>query len=144
MPVLRSGARRAKGAAKPQTNPTVPATRTRRIRATARRRGAPAAKNTIRNNNNGKKQRQPANDNVGLAAEEVVAPAQQGNIKGLETEKEELGEKPMDAYDDGGKSDDNEDESGTVPLPDKVRISCRFKLCFQFFISSFMIMCVCL
>ncbi|KAJ9190247.1 hypothetical protein P3X46_001471 [Hevea brasiliensis] len=149
MPVLRSGARRGRGAAtaatKQQTNPTEAveaiATRTRRRRAEAAAAGA-APKNNNTNNNNEKDQQQPVDENI-VAVAAVAAGAvavNQGENRGLEggvgvagvgvigggAEKEEVGEKPMDDYDGGGKSNEKanagEDEGSTAPLPEKVQV----------------------
>ncbi|KAF2323466.1 hypothetical protein GH714_035598 [Hevea brasiliensis] len=82
MPVLRSGARRGRGAAaKQQANPTEAgeaiATRTRRRRAEAAAAGA-APKNNNTNNNNDKDQQQPVDENV-VAVAAVVAAAVTAN-----------------------------------------------------------------
>ena len=121
MPVLRSGARRGRAAAKQQQpNPIEVgegiATRTRRRRAAA------AAAN---NNNINNKGQRGVNENVVVAA---AAKEEEEEIRGLEggggAEKEEVGEKQMDDFESGGKSNDKapvgDDEESTVPLPEKV------------------------
>ncbi|KAG8656422.1 casein kinase 1-like protein HD16 isoform X2 [Manihot esculenta] len=145
MPVLRSGARRGRGAAaaaKKQVNQTVEfegiATRTRRRRAEA----AAANKNNNTDNNSDKDQQQPVDENVvAVAAVSTGAIAvNQGENRGLDgavgvagvgavgggAEKEEVGERPMDDYDSAGKSNDKanagEDEGSTAPLPEKVQV----------------------
>ncbi|XP_020533916.1 casein kinase 1-like protein HD16 isoform X2 [Jatropha curcas] len=145
-PGLRSGARRGRGAAaKQQPNPTEAgeaiATRTRRRRAAAAAAGA-APKNNNTNNNNDKDQQQPVDENLVAVAVAAAAAAANKENRGLvvggvgiagvsavggEAEKEEeVGEKPMDDYDSGGKShgkvNAGEDEGSTAPLPEKVQV----------------------
>ncbi|KAF5466539.1 hypothetical protein F2P56_016456 [Juglans regia] len=130
MPVLRSGARRGRAAAKQQPNPNPAevgeaiATRTRRRRAAAE-----AANNTI-NNNKQRQHQRGADENV------VVARAEEKEKLGLEErgggggggaeEEEEIGEKQMDDCDSGGRSNEKvhagEDEGSTAPLPEKVQV----------------------
>uniref|UniRef100_A0A5B6ZZ22 non-specific serine/threonine protein kinase n=1 Tax=Davidia involucrata TaxID=16924 RepID=A0A5B6ZZ22_DAVIN len=117
MPVLRSGVRRGR-AAKQQPNPNpiegeAIATRTRRRRAAA------APKND-----------QPIDENIVPAA----APAEDRVLEeplrvgggGGGAEREEVGEKPMDDNDSGGRSAEKvhagEDEGSTAPLPEKVQV----------------------
>ncbi|KAF5466538.1 hypothetical protein F2P56_016457 [Juglans regia] len=135
MPVLRSGARRGRAAAKQQPNPNPAevgeaiATRTRRRRAAAE-----AANNTI-NNNKQRQHQRGADENV------VVARAEEKEKLGLEErgggggggaeEEEEIGEKQMDDCDSGGRSNEKvhagEDEGSTAPLPEKVWTSSNIK-----------------
>lgn len=86
------------------------ATRTRRRRAAA---AAVAA---------------PVDDKIVAAAEAAAAPEvkEVEEVKRVsEEEREEVGEKPMDEYDSGGKSPDKgnaaDDELASAPLPEKVR-----------------------
>lgn len=135
MPVLRSGVRRGRAAAKQQQPSPIEAgeaiaTRTRRRRAAA---AAAAPKN-----NNNKQQEQQLQQQQPQVADEIVAvaaPAAKeeenrgfeeafGGGGGVGAEKEEVGEKPMDDYDSGARSKDKvnavEDEGSTAPLPEKV------------------------
>ncbi|KAB1218513.1 Casein kinase I isoform delta-like [Morella rubra] len=129
MPVLRSGARRGRAAAKQQPNPNpiqegeAIATRTRRRRAAA----------AAANNNDGNKGKQLQHQR-GVDEKVVVAAAkEEKENRGLEEggggggpEKEEVGEKQMDDCDSGGRSKDKahagEDEGSTAPLPEKVQV----------------------
>ncbi|KAK6268099.1 hypothetical protein QUC31_012259 [Theobroma cacao] len=154
MPVLRSGARRGRAAApkqqqqQQQPNPIEEgeaiATRTRRRRKAAEEAAAAAAapvpKNNNNNNNNNddknknKKQRvQGINEKLAVAAAGAAAvkvEEKNNNNRVLEegerAEKEEVGEKAMDEFDSGGRSNDKgnagEDEGGTAPLPEKVQV----------------------
>ncbi|KAI4355590.1 hypothetical protein L6164_004348 [Bauhinia variegata] len=139
MPVLRSGVRRGRAAAKQQKqeqhNPIEEgeaiATRTRRRRAAA---AAPAVPK-----DNKQKQQLVVNENV-------VAPEKKEENRGLEealrvgaaggtggdagggggAEKEEVGEKHMDEFNSGARSNDKgnagEEEGSTAPLPEKVQV----------------------
>ncbi|KAG2722855.1 hypothetical protein I3843_02G124200 [Carya illinoinensis] len=127
MPVLRSGARRGRAAAKQQQQQPSPnpieveeaiATRTRRRRAAA------AAANN-KNNNKQQLHQRGVDENV------VLPETEEKENLGLEegggrAEKEEVGEKEMDDYDSGGRSNDKvhagEDEGSTAPLPEKVQV----------------------
>ena len=145
MPVLRSGVRKGRAAAKqkqqeveepsPIEAGAAIATRTRRRRAAA------AAAVVVPKNNSNKQQEQqePPPQQQQLAADEKVAAApaavkEEGKqFRGLKkkafeveagaAEKEEVGEKPMDD-DSGARSKDKghaaEDEGSTAPLPEKV------------------------
>ncbi|KAJ7963066.1 putative Casein kinase [Quillaja saponaria] len=141
MPVLRSGARKGRAAAKQhnqhqqqqqqQPNPIEEgeaiATRTRRRRA-----AAAAAAAEPKNN---KKQKLAVNENVVVAANEEdnkglgearpVVAGGGGEVGGGGAEKEELGEKQMDGHDSGARSNKanaGEDEGSTAPLPEKVQL----------------------
>lgn len=143
MPVLRSGVRKGRAAAKqkqqvveepsPIEAGAAIATRTRRRRAAA------AAAVVVPKNNSNKQQEQQEPPQQQLAADEKVAAAlaavkEEGKqFRGLKkkafeveagaAEKEEVGEKPMDD-DSGARSKDKghaaEDEGSTAPLPEKV------------------------
>ncbi|WCJ40853.1 Protein kinase family protein [Euphorbia peplus] len=132
MPVLRSGARRAKGAAaakkQDKDNPTVPvegiATRTRRRRAAAAAGGAAAKKADI--DKEEVPVPEPVNENVapvGVAEEGggVAAVPEKEERVAVVAEKEEVDEKAMDEYDSGGKSIDKANGDDTDPIPDKVQ-----------------------
>ncbi|XP_061367501.1 casein kinase 1-like protein HD16 isoform X1 [Gastrolobium bilobum] len=135
MPVLRSGVRRGRAAAKQQQQSPVEgeaiATRTRRRRAAA------AAAATVPKNNKQQQQQQAVvNENV------VVVPEKEEENRELDEavrdggdvggggvgggEKEEVGEKQMDEFDSGARSNDKanagEDEGSTAPLPEKVQV----------------------
>ncbi|XP_059457850.1 casein kinase 1-like protein HD16 [Corylus avellana] len=127
MPVLRSGARRGRAAAKQQQpNPIGVgegiATRTRRRRA-----AAAAANNNNNNDNINNKGQRGVNENVVVAA---AAKEEEEEVRGLEggggAEKEGVGEKQMDDFESGGKSNDKapvgEDEGSTAPLPEMVQV----------------------
>ncbi|XP_028778932.1 casein kinase 1-like protein HD16 [Neltuma alba] len=132
MPVLRSGVRRGRAAAKKQQqqqpNPLIEegeaiATRTRGRRAAAAAAAEPKAN---------KQHKQVVVD------EKVAVPVKEDEIKGLNeavrageaaaggAEREEVGEKQMDDYDSGARSNDKgnagEDEGSTAPLPEKVQV----------------------
>ncbi|KAK4269324.1 hypothetical protein QN277_022495 [Acacia crassicarpa] len=134
MPVLRSGVRRGRAAAKKQQQQEQPsplieegeaiATRTRGRRAAAAAAADPKAN---------KQQKQEVVD------EKVAVPVKEDEIKGLNegvrvgeavaggAEREEVGEKQMDDYDSGGgrsndKGNAGEDEGSTAPLPEKVQV----------------------
>lgn len=144
MPVLRSGVRRGRAAAKKQQQQEPSpieageaiATRTRRRRAAA------AAAAVPKNNTNRQKaQREPPQQKLVADEKVAVAPAvakekeKEEQYKGLKKKpfevqagaaaKEEVGEKPMDD-DSGARSNDKghaaEDEGGTAPLPEKVQV----------------------
>ena len=165
MPVLRSGVRRGRAAAKQQQQqqpqqqqqqqlqPQIPlegeaiATRTRRRRA-----AAAAAAVVPKNNNNKRGEQQQVNEKVVVEKKEEEKRGIEGGVGvgvggggevgvgggggGGGAEKEEVGEKQMDDFDSGGRSNDKvnagEDEGSTAPLPEKVccdhEIS-RFCLC---------------
>ena len=143
MPVLRSGVRRGRAAAKQRQEEPSPievgeaiATRTRRRRAAA---AAAAAAVPKTNSNRQKAQREPPQQKLVADEKVVVAPTaakekeKEEQYKGLKKkafevqagagEKEEVGEKPMDD-DSGARSNDKghaaEDEGSTAPLPEKV------------------------
>ncbi|XP_054781385.1 casein kinase 1-like protein HD16 [Prosopis cineraria] len=132
MPVLRGGVRRGRAAAKKQQqqqdSPLIGegeaiATRTRGRRAAAAAAAEPKAN---------KQQKQVVVD------EKVAVPVKEGEIKGLDdgvrvgeaaaggAQREEVGEKQMDDYDSGARSNDKgnagEDEGSTAPLPEKVQV----------------------
>ncbi|XP_062154569.1 casein kinase 1-like protein HD16 [Alnus glutinosa] len=127
MPVLRSGARRGRAAAKQQPKPIEVgegiATRTRRRRA-----AAAAANNNNNNNNDKNKGLRGVDENIVVAAE--AAEEEEEENRGLEegggAEREEVGEKQMDDYVSRGKSNDKapagEDEGSTAPLPEQVQV----------------------
>ncbi|XP_041002059.1 casein kinase 1-like protein HD16 [Juglans microcarpa x Juglans regia] len=126
MKVLRSRAPRGRAAAKQQQQPSpnpieveeAIATRTRRRRAAA------AAANNKKNNKQQLHQR-GVDENVVLPETE-----KKDNLEleegGGGAEKEGVGEKQMDDYDSGGRSNDKvhagEDEGSTPPLPEKVQV----------------------
>ncbi|KAH6758146.1 Protein kinase family protein [Perilla frutescens var. frutescens] len=71
----------------------------------------------------------PVDDKVVAAAEAAAAPEEVKEVEEkkrvLEERKEEVGEKPMDEYDSGGKSPDKAnaaDDEGSAPLPEKVQV----------------------
>lgn len=148
MPVLRSGVRKGRAAAKqkqqvveepsPIEAGAAIATRTRRRRAAAAAAVVLVPKN---NSNKQQEQQEPPQQQQQLAADEKVAAApavikEEGKqYRGLKkkafeveagaAEKEEVGEKPMDD-DSGARSKDKghaaEDEGSTAPLPEKVQV----------------------
>ncbi|XP_057735158.1 casein kinase 1-like protein HD16 [Arachis stenosperma] len=138
MPVLRSGARRGRAAAKKkkqqeqqeepqpqphqQQSPVVEeeaiATRTRRRRA-----AAAAAEVIVPKNSNKRK------EEALLKVNERVVVGKEEEKKGIEVgegaDKEEVGEKQMDDFDSGGRSNKanaGEDEGSTAPLPEKIQV----------------------
>lgn len=150
MPVLRSGARGVRAAAKQQQPSPIEqgeaiATRTRRRRAAAAAAVLPSNDaNNINNNdnkdldntdrdNNDTQQQQPVNENVVVAAAAASEEKEDNrNLgEGLRVaaggggaRKEEIGEKPMDQFESGGRSNDKanagEDDGNTASLPEKV------------------------
>ncbi|KAL4355678.1 hypothetical protein AHAS_Ahas09G0010700 [Arachis hypogaea] len=138
MPVLRSGARRGRAAAKKkkqqeqqeepqpqphqQQSPVVEeeaiATRTRRRRA-----AAAAAEVIVPKNSNKRK------EEALLKVNERVVVGKEEEKKGIEVgegaDKEEVGEKQLDDFDSGGRSNKanaGEDEGSTAPLPEKIQV----------------------
>ncbi|KAL4285942.1 hypothetical protein AHAS_Ahas19G0036600 [Arachis hypogaea] len=138
MPVLRSGARRGRAAVKKkkqqeqqeepqlqphqQQSPVVEeeaiATRTRRRRA-----AAAAAEVIVPKNSNKRK------EEAQLKVNERVVVGKEEEKKGIEVgegaDKEEVGEKQMDDFDSGGRSNKanaGEDEGSTAPLPEKIQV----------------------
>lgn len=125
MPVLRSGARRGRAAAKQQQPSPNPIEVEEAIATRTRRRRAAAAAANYKNNNKQQLHQRGVDENVVLPETEV---REKDNL-GLEeggggAEKEEVGEKQMDDHDSGGRSNDKvhagEDEGSTAPLPEKV------------------------
>ncbi|XP_039066672.1 uncharacterized protein LOC120212445 [Hibiscus syriacus] len=150
MPVQRNGARKGRAAApkrqQQQPNPIEAgeaiATRTRRRRQAAEA-AAAADEAPVINNNNGdgdnknKKQRaQGGNDKLTVAAavgEAAVGEEENNNnnnnnrvlVERDRVEKEEIGDKEMDEFDNGGrrsndKGNAGDDEGSTAPIPEKV------------------------
>ncbi|XP_022715026.1 casein kinase 1-like protein HD16 isoform X2 [Durio zibethinus] len=152
MPVLRSGARRGRAAApkqrqqQQQPNPIEAgeaiATRTRRRRRAAEAAAAAAVAAPVTNNNNGdnenkntKQREQGVDEKLTLAAAGAAAVKENENNnnnnnrvleEGARAEKEEVGEKPMDEFGSGGRSNDKgkagEDKGSPAPLPEKVQV----------------------
>ncbi|KAK8988689.1 hypothetical protein V6N11_030069 [Hibiscus sabdariffa] len=144
MPVLRRGARRGRAAAQNQQKLSNPievgeaiATRTRRRRRAEEEAVAAAVAAPLKNDNKvddgnkDKKQRaQGVNEKLAVAAagEAAVREEEENNKNRVleEAKKEEVGEKPMDEFNSGGRSKDKgnagEDEGSTAPLPEKAII----------------------
>ncbi|XP_031254837.1 casein kinase 1-like protein HD16 [Pistacia vera] len=132
MPVLRSGVRRGRAAAAAKAEETAEdrregnrnivegsgeaiATRTRRRRAAAAA-AVPLPVGVPKSNNNNKEKVK--------VDEKVVVVAE---VKEVEKAEEEVGEKNMDEFDSGGRSNDKavaggEDEGSTAPLPEKISV----------------------
>ncbi|KAJ0076027.1 hypothetical protein Patl1_33996 [Pistacia atlantica] len=132
MPVLRSGVRRGRAAAAAKAEETAEdrregnrnivegsgeaiATRTRRRRAAAAA-AVPLPVGVPKSNNNNKEKVK--------VDEKVVVVAE---VKEAEKAEEEVGEKNMDEFDSGGRSNDKavaggEDEGSTAPLPEKISV----------------------
>ncbi|KAJ4718048.1 putative Casein kinase [Melia azedarach] len=133
MPVLRSGVRRGRaGAAKAEerNNTNTPiaaavaaageaiATRTRRRRAAAAAAAAVPVPVPVPDSNN--------NSNKVVVDEKVVVAVAEAEENKAEKE-DEVGEKNMDEFDSGGRSNDKanaggEDEGSTAPLPEKISV----------------------
>ncbi|KAF3450696.1 hypothetical protein FNV43_RR06785 [Rhamnella rubrinervis] len=140
MPVLRSGVRRGRAAAKQQQQQPSPIEAGEAIATRTRRRRAAAAAAVPKNNNNKQQEQQlqqqqqlqVADENVAVAAPAAKEEENRGFEEafggggGGGAEKEEVGEKPMDDYDSGARSKDKinagEDEGSTAPLPEKVQV----------------------
>ncbi|KAF7843396.1 casein kinase 1-like protein HD16 [Senna tora] len=134
MPVLRSGVRRGRAAVKKQRREPLDkvligeeegiATRTRRRRAAAAAAAVPKTN---------EQRKQVVDENVAVPAKEEeqksldeAVRVGEGEAAAGGAEREEVGEKQMDDYGSGGRSNDKgnagEDEGSTAPIPEKVQV----------------------
>ncbi|XP_044487057.1 casein kinase 1-like protein HD16 [Mangifera indica] len=128
MPVLRSGVRRGRAAAaaakaeetaedRREGNRNLVEGAGEAIATRTRRRRAAAAAAAVPKSNNNNKEKFTVDEKVVVVAE----------VKEAEKAQEEVGEKNMDGFDGGGRSNDKaiaagEDEGSTAPLPEKISV----------------------
>ncbi|XP_027344757.1 casein kinase 1-like protein HD16 [Abrus precatorius] len=127
MPVLRSGVRRGRAAAKQQQQQEQSPVEGEAIATRTRRRRAAAAAAAVPRNNKQQQAAAVVNENVVvLAAKEEENRGLEEGVGGGGAEKEEVGEKEMDEYDSGGRSNDKanagEEDANAPQVPQKVQV----------------------